>query len=110
VSKSRAKGTAAESRFVDYLRAFYPWCERRALGGARDRGDVAGIPGVCIEVKAAKTMCLPAWLRELDAEMVNDRSDIGFLAIKPIGKTQGGDYFIVMRPDVAMQLLKEAGR
>jgi hypothetical protein len=99
MTASRARGTRAETAFVDYLRRFYPWAERRALNGARDRGDVAGIPGITIEVKAAKRMDLGAWLRELDVEVINDRSEVGFLAVKPIGKTRGEDYFIVMRPE-----------
>lgn len=110
MSAARARGTAAETKFVDYLRQFYPWAERRALNGSKDRGDVAGVPGITVEVKAAKRMELGAWLRELDAEMINDRSDVGFLAVKPIGKTKGEDYFVVMRPDTVMRLLKEAGR
>lgn len=110
MSAAKDRGTRAESSFVDYLRDHYPYVERRALNGAKDRGDVAGIPGVVVEVKAAKTMHLPAWLRELDDEMEHDHADIGFLAIKPVGKTQGCDYYIVTRPDVIVRLLKEAGR
>jgi hypothetical protein len=110
MNPSRDKGTRAETAFCLYLADHYPTVERRTLKGCRDRGDVAGIPGVTVEVKAAKRAELGAWLRELDVEMVNDRSDIGFLAVKPIGKTQGKDYFIVCRPDVMLRLLKEAGR
>ncbi len=110
MTTSRAKGTRAETAFVDYLRQHYPWAERRSLNGARDRGDVAGIPGVTIEVKAARRVELGAWLRELDLEMIHDRSDIGFLAVKPIGKTAGADYYCILRPDVLMRLMKEAGR
>lgn len=111
MSASRAKGTAAETAFVRYLNdSGYFHAERRALNGSRDRGDIAGVHGVTIEVKAAKTLALGAWLRELDAEMVNDRTDVGFLAVKPIGKTKGEDYFIVLRPEVMLRLLAEAGR
>lgn len=110
MSASRARGTRGETNFVTYLKPHYPQAERRALNGNRDRGDVAGIPDVTIEVKAAKRLELGAWLRELDVEMVNDGSVLGFLAVKPVGKTQGADYFIVCRPDVMLRLLKEAGR
>lgn len=109
MSAARARGTRAETAFVDWLRRHYPYVERRALNGSSDRGDVAGIPGVVVEVKAAKRMDLPGWLRELDDEMEHDLSDVGFLAVKPVGKTRGEDYYIVCRPDVIVRLLKEAG-
>jgi Holliday junction resolvase len=54
VSKSKDKGTAAEREVVRYLQTWWPAAERRALSGNKDKGDVAGIPGVCIEIKAAE--------------------------------------------------------
>lgn len=49
MSKSKAKGTAAESAVVKYLREQgWPSAERRALNGASDRGDIAGVVGTVI--------------------------------------------------------------
>ena len=63
---SKAKGTAWETAVVDYLRANgHPHAERRALSGNTDRGDIAGVPGVVIECKNAKTMALAAWARSI---------------------------------------------
>jgi hypothetical protein len=71
VSKSKDKGTAAEREVVRYLQTWWPAAERRALSGNKDKGDVAGIPGVCIEIKAAKVQALAAWRRETWTEMEN---------------------------------------
>jgi hypothetical protein len=70
-TKSKAKGTAAEREVVRYLQNWWPAAERRALSGNKDKGDVAGIPGVVVEVKAAATQQLPAWMRETWVEMEN---------------------------------------
>jgi hypothetical protein len=71
VTKSKAKGTTAEREVVRYLAQWWPAAERRALSGNKDKGDVAGIPGVVVEIKAAATQMLPKWQRETWAEMEN---------------------------------------
>jgi hypothetical protein len=70
-TKSKAKGTAAEREVVRYLQNWWPAAERRALSGNKDKGDVAGIPGVVVEVKAAAKQQMASWYRETWAEMEN---------------------------------------
>ncbi|MFF4019982.1 hypothetical protein [Streptomyces sp. NPDC001843] len=70
-SKSKAKGTAAEREVVNYLKNWWPTAERRALSGNKDKGDVAGIPGVVVEVKAAQRQELAKWQRETLTERRN---------------------------------------
>lgn len=82
MSKSKAKGTKAESDVVRYLQNWWPAAERRALSGNKDKGDVAGIPGVCIEVKAAVTQLLAAWRRETWTEMENAGAHTCVLVVK----------------------------
>jgi hypothetical protein len=115
-NRSKAIGTRWESAIVDYLRANgRPFVERRTLGGINDRGDITGLPAVVLEAKACKTLSIGAWLKELDAEIANDLArskddaTTGALWIKTRGKTSAGDGYIVMRPDVWLKLLKEAG-
>jgi hypothetical protein len=116
-NRSKAIGTAWENAVVDYLRDHggRPFCERRAQNGINDRGDITGLPAVVIEAKAAKSLSIGAWLKELDAEIANDLArskdyaTTGALWIKTRGKTSAGDGYIVMRPDVWLKLLKEAG-
>lgn len=111
MSKSRAKGTAAESAVVDFLSLQWPNVERRALSGAKDRGDIAGIPGVVIEVKAAARLEIPAWLRELEVEIANDDADTGLLVVKPrgVGVKRVGEWWAIQRLDRAVNMLREAG-
>lgn len=111
MSKSRAKGTAAESMVVAFLRRLWPGAERRALSGAKDRGDVAGTPGVCWEVKSAVGIKIPEWLRETEAERVNSGSDLGILVIKPIGfgEKKVGQWAAVMPLEDVLRLLQAAG-
>lgn len=71
MTKSKAKGTTAEREVVKYLRNWWPAAERRALSGNKDKGDVAGIPGVVVEVKAAGVQRLAEWQRETLVEMGN---------------------------------------
>lgn len=110
MSKSRAKGTAWESTIVDYLRANgAPHAERRALAGAKDRGDIAGIPGVVIEAKSAAKIELAAWLDEAEAERVNDGADLAVVWIKRRGKTCAGDGYVTMTGATLIRLLRAAG-
>jgi Holliday junction resolvase len=81
-TKSKAKGTTAEREVVRYLQNWWPAAERRALSGNKDKGDVAGIPGVVVEVKAAKTLQLAAWQRETLVERENAGVDLCVLVVK----------------------------
>lgn len=81
-TKSKAKGTRAESDCVKYLQPYWPLVERRALSGSSDRGDIAGIPKTVGEVKAAVKVELAKWQRETLVEMQNASADHCFLVIK----------------------------
>jgi hypothetical protein len=63
------KGPLAEALVVQCLREHgWPFAERRVQGGQHDRGDVAGIPGVVIEVKNQAKMTLAEWVDEARRE------------------------------------------
>jgi hypothetical protein len=110
VSKSRAKGTAWETRIVDYLRANgAPQVERRALGGNQDRGDIAGVPGLVVECKSAARLELSAWLTEAEAERANDGADLAVVWAKRRGKASPADAYVVMTGAALVHLLCEAG-
>ena len=98
MSKNKAKGTAAETAVVEYFKHYYPEAKpmRVPLAGSRDMGDVILFHGtdypVIIEVKAAATYDIPAWLRELGRELHNyqqyyelEKLPEGFLFVKPKG-------------------------
>lgn len=94
MNKNKAKGTAAETAFVRFMtEQGYP-CERRSLNGRYDRGDVSGLP-FTIEIKSGVRLAIPDWLKELETEMINDKSERGFLIIKPKGKGKVEEWWVV---------------
>lgn len=71
-------GTRFETRLVKYLvERGFTYAERRARSGAKDKGDIAGIPGVCIEAKAVKRIDLAGWMDEATLERENAGAQIG---------------------------------
>lgn len=110
MSRSKDKGTGWETAIVQYLRENgAPHAERRTLGGANDRGDIAGIPGVVFEAKNAARITLSEWLAEAEAERANDNAAYGFVWAKRTGKASAADGYVVMTGAALVQLLTEAG-
>lgn len=101
MSKAKAKGTAAETAVVKYLRGVRGFdAMRKPLQGNQDGGDIA-IAGmdIVIEVKNQKTLSIPAWLREVDIEIVNAGAKTGILIVKPkgIGYDNVGKWWVIQR-------------
>ncbi|MGH3500809.1 MAG: hypothetical protein ACRDQA_07915, partial [Nocardioidaceae bacterium] len=69
----------------------------------------AGIPGVVIEAKNAKTVTLGAWLDEAAIERTNDGADIGVVWVKRRGRPDPRHGYVVMDGDTLTWLLKSAG-
>lgn len=110
MSASRRKGTGWESAIVDYLKKNgVVHAERRALNGAKDRGDIAGIVGVVIEAKAEKAITLAAYVKETEAERLNDNARHGVAWIKRVGKSSPADAYVLMTGEGLMRLLADAG-
>lgn len=108
VNRSKIIGTGAEVAVVKYLRDNgFAQAERRALAGIHDQGDVAGTPGLVWEVKARRTLALPAWLRETEKERARAKADFGILVVKPAGYgvTRVGRWWAVMRAEQWSKLL-----
>ena len=109
---SKAKGTAAEVAVVNFLRSVgWPHVERRALSGALDKGDIAGIPLVVIEVKDHKvnSISFPAFVDEANKERDNAKATVGLAWVKRRGTTDPAKWLVVMDGTTAAHLLKEAG-
>lgn len=100
MSRSKDKGTAAESMLVEYLQNHgWPYAERRALAGVADKGDVSGTPGIVWECKhAGREIRMAEWVQETVAERANAKAEHGVLVIKPRGYGQArvGEWFAVM--------------
>lgn len=69
MSAARRKGTAFETAVVEFLKAHgFPYAERRAQRGTKDAGDVAGVPGFCLELKNHNRLELAVWSDEAARE------------------------------------------
>lgn len=108
MSAAKKKGTTAETAVVNYLRAVgFTQAERRTLNGSKDRGDIAGIPGVVVEVKNCARQELGAWIAEAEIERDNDNASLGVVWHKRRGKGNPGDWFVTMSGRQFAALLRE---
>ena len=77
---SNPRGTRFETRLVHYLvDQGFKYAERRARNGKKDRGDIAGIPAVCIEAKAHKGFDLAGWMDEAIVEAENAGASLTYV-------------------------------
>ena len=107
--RPKDRGTAWESAIVRYLQAHgYPFAERRAQGGVKDRGDIAGVIGCVIEAKAVARLALAEWLAEAEVERVNDGARYGAVWVKRRGTTDPGKAYVLMAGADFVRLLHDA--
>ena len=106
---SKQKGTKAETAVVEYLKPTWKAVERRALTGSQDKGDISGVPNVCLEVKNHKTIKLSEWVDQLETEIKNSKSTTGAVIHKRAGKVDVGKWYATMPVYVLVDLLKKAG-
>ena len=96
-SPQKRKGSAAELSVAKWLRE-WGWvnAERSRGGWQDDRGDIEGVPGVCIEVKNQKQFDIPGWLEELRVEMENADAWTGTLIVKRRGSMDVDEWYAIM--------------
>jgi hypothetical protein len=109
-SRSKAKGSGAERAVVEHLRANgFPHAERRLAGATKDRGDIAGVPAVVIEVNNCERIALGAWVDEATLEQANDGADYGLVWHKRRGRADAGQWYATMPAAQMVRLLRQAG-
>lgn len=69
---SRNKGAKGEREVVKLAEAHGFTGLRTRSGGGQVRGDIAGIPGVALEVKRQETLSIPAWMKQAEANCGTD--------------------------------------
>ena len=107
MSKNKSKGTAFETLIVDYLKQFYPNCERRALQGALDKGDITGVDRrLVFECKSHNTLNFSGWLKEAETERVNADAEVGVVVAKRRGYGKAEDQYIVLTVKDFVRLLE----
>lgn len=113
MNRSKRKGTEHESAIVDYLNELgFADVERRALAGALDKGDIAGLRGVVIEAKAEGTYDIPGWLRETATERENAGAWLGVAWAKLRGVRDPRRCVVMMSGEqfgALLLVLKKAG-
>lgn len=106
MTRNRASAKAAGTRFATGVAAYLAhWLdsdhiERRALTGAKDRGDIAGVrvhgQRVVIETKDCARISLGPWSTETEQERINDGALVGITIFKRHGKGQPGDQWALL--------------
>ena len=92
--RPRDKGTRAETEVVSALvRGGYPRPPRARWGGARDRGDVVGVPFV-VSVKDQREMRLSSWVDDLDGMLVNSGMGMGVVWHKRVGRGRAEEWYV----------------
>lgn len=110
MSASKQKGSRWEAAIVDFLRGNgVPYAERRLAGSAKDRGDIAGVPGVVFEAKNAARTELGAWVDEAEAERIHDGADLAVVWHHRKGKASAADGYVTMTGATLVRLLTAAG-
>lgn len=96
MNASKRKGTAFETAVVEYLRGHgFPHAERRALRGARDCGDIAGVVGWCLEAKATREIDLARAVDESLTEAGHARAPFAAAIVKRRNRPTA-DAYVVM--------------
>jgi hypothetical protein len=105
-SPQKRKGSAAELAVAKWLRKLgWIHAERSRAGWQDDRGDIDGMPGVCIEVKNEKKIDLPGYLRELEVEIANAQAWTGTVIVKRRGSMNVDDWYAVMPAKIWGELM-----
>lgn len=106
---AKAKGSKAERDVVSYLiEKGFPYAERRLAGAQEDKGDIAGVNGVCIEIKDHKSMALSTWVEEMLLETKHAKAWTGVVWHKRKGKSSPGEWYATLTGEQYIELLKKA--
>jgi hypothetical protein len=112
MSVNKRKGTAWESAVVAFLQGDgWENCERRALRGTLDAGDIAGLPGVVLECKATGVMQMGAAVAEAEKEQKNAKARWHAVVFKRRQKPAGDAYVITSLSEYSemLQILEAHG-
>ena len=92
---SKAKGSLFERQVVEFLNANgFPLAERRVTRGAKDAGDISGVPGWVFELKATRTIDLAGAVDEARVEAGNAKAQWFAAIVKRRGKGIGDAYVV----------------
>jgi len=81
---------------VKYLWRWWPDASRLPLAGSADIGDVGGIPGLTVQVKAVRKMALAAWLTEAAKQAERAQTAHYVVVHKRWGKGSPADWYVTL--------------
>ena len=115
--RTNASAKQAGSRFerttADYLKDHLSeFIDRKVRTGAKDTGDIANVRTakgrrVAVECKDyGGRLELPQWVREAEAERINDGADVGLVVAKRRGTSKPGEQWVILTVDGLIELLR----
>lgn len=75
MNRPKIAGTRFERAVCDFLEPWFPHVERQCLRGSKDRGDLLGIPGWVLELKAERALDATTALKEAQVAARNAGAD-----------------------------------
>ena len=105
---SKQKGSLFERQVVEFLAVNgFPSAERRVLRGTKDAGDVSGVPGWVLELKATRIIDLASAVDEARIEAKNAGCTHFAAVVKRRNKSISEAYFVLPLSE-ALEILKTA--
>ena len=93
---SKRKGTAWESEVVRYLsERGFPEARRNVQYGAKDIGDVGGVPYFALEAKNVQSITLADFVKQANREAGNAGEPFGAVVVKKRNASTGDAYFVM---------------
>ena len=92
---SKAKGTRWETEVVRFLQEAGHPAHRRPQQGAKDVGDIGGVPGWTLEAKSVKEIRLAEFLDQANREAVHAGDPYGAAVIKRRGRPVQDGYVVM---------------
>lgn len=109
---AKQAGARFERQVADYLRDnLDDHIDRKVQTGTKDTGDIANVRDshgrlLAIECKDyGGKLNLPQWLREVEAERLNYKAEIGVVIAKKRGTTDPAKQYVVMELNQLVKLL-----
>jgi hypothetical protein len=108
MSKSKQKGTSAETAVNNYLISREIPSHRVVLSGSADKGDLNVMDNlVTVEVKNELKIDLSSYVREAEQESINAGSWIGVAWHHKKGKSHPEDWYVTMSGETFTKILKK---
>lgn len=98
-ARPQHRGPRFERQVADYIKEQgFPFADRRVKTGAKDKGDIGGVPGWVLECKApgpGKPLNLAQAMNEAEVEAANDGAEWFAAVVNRAGKNVSESYVVL---------------